>query len=99
MVATRDKRSIIRGEKGHEVGYLFRRTQTPEGMQHGYLRLSLRGKVCFQQGCGDETGAHGVDTNPLRSVLEGGSLRQAHNPMLGRNVGRRVLYSDATQHR
>jgi hypothetical protein len=32
MVATRDERSIVRGEKGHEVGYLFGCAQTPEGM-------------------------------------------------------------------
>src|SRR5215217_4592165 len=99
MVTARDERSVVRGKKGHEVGYLFSRAQTPGGMEHGYLRLSLRGKVCFQQGRGDETGAHSVDTDSLRSVLEGGGLRQAHNPMLGRDVGRRVLYADATQHR
>jgi hypothetical protein len=32
MVAARDKRSIIRGEKGYEVGYLFGCAQTTEGV-------------------------------------------------------------------
>jgi hypothetical protein len=32
MVAARNKRSIIRGEEGYEVGYLFGCAQTTEGV-------------------------------------------------------------------
>src|SRR5215218_7289013 len=97
MVAARDERSLVRGEEGHEVGYLLRCAQASEGVERSYLRLSLRGKVFFQQRRGDKTGAHGVDTNPLRGVLEGGGLRQADNPVLRCDVGGRVFYADAAE--
>src|SRR5215217_7044172 len=98
MVAARDERSLVRGEEGHEVGYLLRCAQASEGVKRSYLRLSLRRKVFFfQQRRGDKTRAHGVDTNPLRGVLEGGGLRQADNPVLRCDVGGRAFYADAAE--
>ena len=48
VVAARDEGSLVGGEEGYEVGYLFRGAQAPQGMKHGDLRLSLRGKVFLE---------------------------------------------------
>ena len=82
VVAARDEGSVVGGEEGHEVGYLFRRSQAPESVERGYLRLGLRRKVLFQQRRGDKAGAHRVYVYPSAACSRAAAFVKPTTPCL-----------------
>jgi hypothetical protein len=82
VVAARDKRGVVGGKEGNEVGYLFRGSQAPQGMQRGYLRLGLRGKVRFQEGRGDEAGPTALMRTPSAACSRAAALVKPTTPCL-----------------
>jgi hypothetical protein len=82
VVAARDEGSVVGGEEGHEVGYLFRRSQAPESVERGYLRLGLRRKVLFQQRRGDKPGPTAFMRTPSAACSRAAAFVKPTTPCL-----------------